>query len=50
MPHPKHEEKPAEQHADLPIEPEMPQGEVQPEQAEDVAGADTQHARPAAPI
>lgn len=50
MPHPRHPEEPAEAPgADLPVEPEMPQGEMPPELPEDVAGADAEHHRPAAP-
>jgi len=36
--HPRHDdETPAEQRADLPVEPEMPQGDVPPEASEDIA-------------
>ncbi|MCZ2498949.1 hypothetical protein GN316_19495 [Xylophilus sp. Kf1] len=47
--HPRHDdETPAEHLADLPVEPEMPQGDVPPERGEDVAtGVPT---LPAAPI
>lgn len=55
MPHshtphnPRHEhETPAEQLADLPVEPEMPQGDIPPEQGEDVATGVP--GNPAAPI
>ncbi|QHI98438.1 hypothetical protein GT347_10790 [Xylophilus rhododendri] len=38
MHQPKHtHETPAEHLADLPVEPEMPQGDIPPEQPEDVA-------------
>lgn len=47
--HPRHDgETPAEHLADLPVEPEMPQGDIPPEQAEDVATGVP--ATPAAPI
>jgi hypothetical protein len=36
--HPRHDdETPTEKRADLPVEPEMPQGDIPPEQGEDVA-------------
>ncbi|WPB57396.1 hypothetical protein [Xylophilus sp. GOD-11R] len=38
MHHPKHDvETPAEHKADLPVEPEMPRGDIPAEQPEDVA-------------
>ena len=47
--HPRHdEETPAEQLADLPVEPEMPQGDIPVEQSEDVATGVP--GKPAAPI
>jgi len=47
--HPRHkEETPAEHLADLPVEPEMPQGDIPAEQSEDVATGVP--ATPAAPI